>query len=130
MVLDHLWVFRCKRIYLLETIESKLVFSNFCGTSLKIFFTRNYPFLSGKNIFVHRNITQDSFGHTQFIIRSSKMAGVLGKISLPDDQPLEELLAKHTVPELQQELKRRGLKRSGVKAKLIQRLKEVLYSLR
>eukprot|EP00795_Rhopilema_esculentum_P001414 gene1414-15830_t len=56
------------------------------------------------------------------------MAGDLGKISLPDDQPLEELLAKHTVPELQQELKRRGLKRSGVKAKLIQRLKEAIES--
>merc|ERR1739848_265524 len=35
-------------------------------------------------------------------------------------------LRKYTVPELQQECKRRGLKKGGVKAKLIQRLSEYI----
>ena len=54
----------------------------------------------------------------------ANMADGLGIIRVPF-QSLDETLAKYTVPELQQELKRRGLKRSGVKNKLIQRLKEV-----
>ena len=37
----------------------------------------------------------------------------------------EALLSNLTVPELQQECKRRGLKKSGIKVKLIQRLSEV-----
>ena len=54
------------------------------------------------------------------------MAGELGKVHLPTKQ-LEETLSKLTVPELQQKLKKRGLKKSGVKAKLIQRLAEVCF---
>ena len=53
-----------------------------------------------------------------------KMADSLGTVRVPF-QDKHDNLAKLTVLELQQELKRRGLKRSGVKAKLIERLKEV-----
>ena len=56
------------------------------------------------------------------------MAGELGKVHLPLEQ-LEETLSKLTVPELQQRLKKRGLRKSGVKAKLIQRLAEVCFLL-
>lgn len=62
-------------------------------------------------------------------LSSTKMAADLGKIHVPV-QPLEESLAKLTVPELQQRLKKRGLKKSGVKIKLIQRLKEVMFATR
>ena len=41
---------------------------------------------------------------------------------------VEESLKNLTVLELQQELKRRGLKRTGAKPRLIQRLKEVCIS--
>ena len=54
------------------------------------------------------------------------MASEMGKVRLPLEQ-LEETLSKLTVPELQQRLKKRGLKKSGVKAKLIQRLAEVCF---
>ena len=56
------------------------------------------------------------------------MAGELGKVHLPLEQ-LEETLSKLTVPELQQRLKKRGLRKTGVKAKLIQRLAEVCFLL-
>ena len=56
------------------------------------------------------------------------MAGELGKVHLPLEQ-LEETLSKLTVPELQQRLKKRGLRKSGIKAKLIQRLAEVCFLL-
>eukprot|EP00794_Sanderia_malayensis_P018777 gene18777-20668_t len=55
------------------------------------------------------------------------MAEKLGlvKVKVPLHQ-LEDTLFRLTVPELQQELRKRGLKRSGLKAKLVERLKEAI----
>ena len=95
---------------------------------------------SGSKIYAEESWRLFSFQHAQpqqqfkathnaiasMSFTSTNMAGELGKIHVPI-QPLEETLAKLTVPELQQRLKKRGLKKSGVKAKLIQRLKEVCF---